>query len=44
MWVKRNEQNEIIEARSHQENDCNEWLEENNTELIKFLNTIKEVI
>lgn len=44
MWVKRNEKNEIIESRSHKENGCNEWLEENNEELINFLNPLKEVI
>lgn len=37
MWIKRNEKNEIIEARSHKENGCEEFLKENNKELIEFL-------
>ena len=38
MWVKRNKDNEIIEARSHQENGCDEFLKESNKELKAFLN------
>ena len=37
MWIKRNEQKEIIEARSHQENGCDEFLKESNKELKAFL-------
>ncbi len=37
MYVKRDKKGEIIEARSHQENGCNEWLELNDKELKEFL-------
>ena len=37
MWIKRNEQNEIIEARSFNDNGCDEFLKENNKELKAFL-------